>query len=220
MTYKEENDKLFNDFLSRYFWEPFRRGEQSIEFIISPRCNLNCFPAGTMIRMADYTEKRIEDIEVGDEVMGFPEYPSRSDPMRPQCSTVTTLLHSETFELIRFTFEDGTELVTTPDHPILVKSKCERSGRYRLAKKFKVGQEAVCIALPPLQDANDIGLVRLDWVVKLFGTKKICCIDYPKCYMPEPLYNLETTTHTYIANGVLVHNCDYCQISKYRGIDD
>lgn len=164
-----------------------------------------------MIRMADYTEKRIEDIEVGDEVMGFPEYPSRSDPMRPQCSTVTTLLHSETFELIRFTFEDGTELVTTPDHPILVKSKCERSGRYRLAKKFKVGQDAVCIALPPLQDANDIGLVRLDWVVKLFGTKKICCIDYPKCYMPEPLYNLETTTHTYIANGVLVHNCNYCQ---------
>lgn len=217
MNYKEENDRLFNDFLSCYFWEPFRQGEQSIEFIISPRCNLNCFPAGTMIRMADYTEKRIEDIEVGDAVMGFPEYPSRSDPMRPQCSTVTTLLHSETFELIRFTFEDGTELVTTPDHPILVKSKCERSGRYRLAKKFKVGQEAVCIALPPLQDANDIGLVRLDWVVKLFGTKKICCIDYPKCYMPEPLYNLETTTHTYIANGVLVHNCDYCYISKYRG---
>lgn len=42
MDYKEENNRLFNDFLSRYFWEPFRRGEQSIELIISPRCNLMC----------------------------------------------------------------------------------------------------------------------------------------------------------------------------------
>ena len=42
MLYKEENDKLFNDFLSRYFWEPFRNGEQSIELIISPRCPLAC----------------------------------------------------------------------------------------------------------------------------------------------------------------------------------
>lgn len=42
MSYQEENDKLFNGFLQRYFWEPFKRGEQSIEFIISPRCNLAC----------------------------------------------------------------------------------------------------------------------------------------------------------------------------------
>ena len=47
MTYKEENNKLFNDFLESFFYEDYRskdiRGKKcSLELVVSPRCNLAC----------------------------------------------------------------------------------------------------------------------------------------------------------------------------------
>lgn len=42
MTYQEENNILFNSFLEDHFYKRFREGDMSIEFIISPKCNLGC----------------------------------------------------------------------------------------------------------------------------------------------------------------------------------
>ena len=41
-THKEENDILFNGFLEKYFFEPFRCGQRSLELIVSPLCCHKC----------------------------------------------------------------------------------------------------------------------------------------------------------------------------------
>lgn len=42
MTFEQENDLLFNHFLEHHFYDAFRKGERTLELIISPRCNTGC----------------------------------------------------------------------------------------------------------------------------------------------------------------------------------
>ncbi|WP_405977324.1 ricin-type beta-trefoil lectin domain protein [Streptomyces sp. NBC_00158] len=76
----------------------------------------NCFPAGTLVKMADGSTKKIEDLQVGDEVLS-------SDPESGErrSSTVTSLLQQAgQKELSSLSLEtvDGTqELIATTGHP-------------------------------------------------------------------------------------------------------
>ena len=42
MTFKEENNILFNKFLEDYFYKDFKNCVKELELIISPKCNLKC----------------------------------------------------------------------------------------------------------------------------------------------------------------------------------
>ena len=72
----------------------------------------NCLPADSDVLMADGTVKPIEDIEIGDSVVG-------SDDEATTVTTVTNKWESEKATL-RFELADGTDLRSSPDHRIMV----------------------------------------------------------------------------------------------------
>lgn len=69
----------------------------------------SCFPAGTLIRMADGSEKRIEDVRCLDEVLSA-EGNARI--------VLSTMVRQYSGELTSITTVDGNSVQATPEHPI------------------------------------------------------------------------------------------------------
>jgi RHS repeat-associated protein len=138
-----------------------------------------CFVAGTMVAMADGTEKAIDTVRVGDVVLAFDEVTQKVVP-----SPVTKLYVHEHWER-----ESGTVLVNgrlraTDNHPFFV------NGAWRRADQLKGGD----------------WMYRLDGAgVRAVAPEAARTLEP----MPgvETVYNLEVATfHTYFAEGLLVHN--------------
>ncbi|WP_276281019.1 DNA polymerase domain-containing protein [Halorussus caseinilyticus] len=72
----------------------------------------NCLPADSDIQMADGTEKEIQNVEVGDEVVG-------SNDQETTTATVTNKWRSEK-EVLEFDLADGTTLRSSEEHRIMV----------------------------------------------------------------------------------------------------
>jgi hypothetical protein len=75
-----------------------------------------CFPAGTLIAMADGSRKPIELIRAGDRVLGF----AGQDPFgRLVAGRVSKLIRNVTERWMSLAFLDGERLVATPGHEML-----------------------------------------------------------------------------------------------------
>ncbi|WP_394338286.1 DNA polymerase domain-containing protein [Halorubrum sp. Hd13] len=72
----------------------------------------NCLPADSQILKADGTEQRIEDVSVGDEVIG-------SDERQTTTAEVTNKWESEK-EILRYRLADGTDLRSSEEHRVMV----------------------------------------------------------------------------------------------------
>ncbi|MFP8953568.1 DNA polymerase domain-containing protein [Natrialbaceae archaeon A-arb3/5] len=72
----------------------------------------NCLPADSDVLMADGTEKEIQDIEIGDAVVG-------SESQQSSIAEVTNKWESEK-EILEFTLADGTSLRSSAEHRIMV----------------------------------------------------------------------------------------------------
>ncbi|MGM0718779.1 MAG: 3'-5' exonuclease, partial [Halobacteriota archaeon] len=72
----------------------------------------NCLPADSQILKADGTEQRIEDVSVGDEVIG-------SDEQQTTTAEVTNKWESEK-DILRYRLADGTDLRSSEDHRVMV----------------------------------------------------------------------------------------------------
>ena len=71
----------------------------------------SCFPAGTKVLLADRTTKTIEQISVGEVVMGF----DGSDPVPVRVEALESPLRDHFCVL---TFDDGSSLELTQEHPL------------------------------------------------------------------------------------------------------
>ena len=162
---------------------------RSVTFQVTDNCNLACFVAGTKILMSDYTYKNIEDIQVGDEVIGFDEHTEKGKQLKlvPTKVTHTFVRHDET---MRVTTKDGNSVVCTKEHPFL-------TNNYEWKRAIDI-------------QAQDNLFICVD---KDCLNTEVRELQYYGLY--ERVYNFETDTHTYVANNFLVHNCSYCyQINK------
>jgi hypothetical protein len=72
----------------------------------------NCFPAGAPILMSDFTEKPIEQVRAGEEVVGY-EFGGKYGGLK-KASVVT--VWGETREVVEAATEDGRIIRCTPDH--------------------------------------------------------------------------------------------------------
>lgn len=116
---------------------------RTITFQVTDACNLACFPASTKILMADYTYKNIEDIQVGDMVMGFDEETEKGKQNKLY-PTVVTHLFNRHDKLLKITDKNGGQIFTTKNHPFLDgrgnwKRAEEFSSKHKVCKFFDIG---------------------------------------------------------------------------------
>jgi len=146
-----------------------------------------CFPAGTPIRMADGSEKAIEDVAIGDSVLAFDE--ETNDFCPGNVSEVST---NTAHELICLVIRDGKgdrEVICTPLHPFYQKTvgwlcadELVAGDRVRQPGGYAVVQSARLYTTEPVMVYN-------------FGVDRF---------------------HTYVAHGVVVHNCHHSGAASYR----
>ena len=170
---------------------------RTITFQVTDACNLACtycLDGDTLICMADYSLKPIKDIEVGDKVLGFDETVI-SKEITNIYPTVVEQLFVHKDKLIEVGFETGEILKITKNHKVLT----HRSG---------------CNI--PEYDFTEIGCLNIgdkvyrgmaSGIIEKTKIKSITELDEE-----VDVYNIGTTSRTYFANGIAVHNC--YQINK------
>jgi len=86
-------------------------GSSAINSIVAH--NAPCFVEGTQISLPDGSSKSIEDIKVGDEVLTY-NFVAKVNEAKP-VEAITSKVVSKTVE---YTFDDGTTIEATLDHPL------------------------------------------------------------------------------------------------------
>ena len=76
--------------------------------------DVHCFAAGTKVLLADRTSKNIEDIHEGDRVMSFNSMTNTQEP-----ATVLETAAVNHCNLVTYTFDNGSTITATDDHPFL-----------------------------------------------------------------------------------------------------
>jgi intein/homing endonuclease len=146
-----------------------------------------CFVAGTLILMADGSEKSIESVAVGEEVLAWNENTKKVFPSK----VVAALHHEERLEtLFDIELEDGRKFTVNNTHPMYVVEDNDFKFTDDLAGRLAKGESIT------FQDSNE----RPVKVASLRMRKEMC-----------KMYNLHVegqgkNGHTYYANGILVHN--------------
>ena len=169
----------------------------NFSFQTSEDCNLNCFAAGTKILMADVSRKNIEDICVGDSILGIPEDMENNnyeyydyENYKPFKVTHVFKRKAACIKVLWNDYDD--EVYITPDHPILLSS-----GEYVPFIEWWNGEHDP--NSPIFMDQNGYG--------SNFERHELAVDETP---VEMDVYNLETECHTYVAWNMVVHNCTYC----------
>jgi hypothetical protein len=177
--------------LSRYgggpWWEPNPKAMHPSTSNIE-----SCFIAGTKVKMADGTDKNIEDVVVGDELLG-------------ENNTTNIVKELDWVKLgprKLYSFNDEDNYFVTSEHPFKTTDGWRSIDPYAT----KLESEEMFNQLTGDLDKGNI-LLTLDGEVELKS------ISEKEINNPElPLYNfLLESGHSYYTNGYLVHNgmCDW-----------
>ena len=171
--------------------------------------------------MSDFTEKNIEDVRPGDEIIGFDEYPLEKGKKRKfvkakivDCGYTRSLLSAYEYRI-----NGASVLEASDEHPVLTNDDVfETTGKIfesDIDKKYIYIAKSVCC----LSDFKDGVLKDIMNVIDRMEYHQteitIVKIEYDR---PKRFFNLTTTSHTFIANKILVHNC-YEIAKKNRGLD-
>ena len=152
-------------------------------------CALPCCVDGeTEITMADGTTKKAKDVQIGDEVMSFNELTKTFEK-----TTIEATITPYRSRIIEITFEDGTTLKITDDHPML-------SARGWICYDPEFGQASYS-SLGISDEAVRVG----DEIVSENGTKTIASINVIEFEEPTLVYTFKLANgQAFIANGNIV----------------
>lgn len=190
----------YQDRLARLYPEeaiPTKDGQKSltrtVTFQVTDACNLACtycVSPDTMILLSDMTYKPIKDIRLEDELITFDENTGIFDSH----TKVEQIYNREVDELYEITFDDTHMLKITGNHKVFRMNG--NTNEWIEAKDLNVGDF----------------IYYFDVKVPYSGhfTRKITHIN--KLTGTFEVFNLGTSTKTYFANGLAVHNC--YQINK------
>lgn len=161
-----------------------------------------CLKANQTIKMVDGSLKKIKDIEVGDIVLGFDH---KADKFIP--SKVTETFNNGHTKIWTRVFTDTSQTnihlesgqyfgsETTPEHKYYVKDK-----GYVLAKNLEIGDELKLyyerfeLTSEVIQDYIFLPVLKIETKEEAEHSSK---------------YDIETETHNYITNNILVHNSSH-----------
>jgi uncharacterized protein len=215
--------------------ENFRKVRNATRRVISPPecleceyepCCSYCATPNTPILMADFTQKAIKDVVPGDNIMAFGKFIT-NDPHTWEekrysfcVATVTKTFEREVDEDIHV---DANNYGFTREHPFLTQFDSTLTNEYGFTGHFRKleqiiddNQSVFLFKLKMLDnDINDNQSVFLFKLKMLDNdpvfTKSVGissqAASFVKTHYKGKVHNLETSTHTYIGGGYLVHNC-------------
>ncbi len=118
---------------------------------------INCLPGDTLVNMANHTTRRIDTVQVGDQVLS---YDRQHDALIPR--PVRAVLDRGMKECIELTLLNGVTLTCTPDHRLL-----DSSRKWRHASSFPPGSHVSFGLISPF-DRLDEDTVNCDtWSLDL-----------------------------------------------------
>lgn len=150
--------------------------------------NAPCFIAGTKIIMSDYSEKNIEDVEVGDTIIS---YNFSNDLI--ELDIVDKVTKREVLKTVKYIFKDGSELEATTDHPLYVRDKFWASYDNELSNKmYNIGGVSKIEVGDYVKTSNDFKQIK-----SISENNNVSIV-----------YNLSQirNNHNFYANDVLAHN--------------
>lgn len=121
--------------------------------------DVHCLAKGTKIKMADGTEKAIEEIKEGDEVLS---YSPGKNIGKSKVKAVESVRHTN---YVTYTFKSGKSLTCTPDHPLFspksgwVSSEPEKSKIYKGYENVALVKEGTILLKA---DESDDPIVKIE----------------------------------------------------------
>jgi hypothetical protein len=151
--------------------------------------NAPCFVEGTPILMEDGTYVNIENVKVDDRVLSFDFKNNES-----KSSNVLNIFSKKVNKVVKYTFENGKELIATIDHPIYVIDKGWSSYSAELSNTL------YSLDTP-------VKKIEIGDVIKLYNETQIL-INTKILEGQYTVYNLSKVEqyHNYYANDILSHN--------------
>lgn len=151
--FSENNGDLISDWQLRFEIEAVYQGEKWDDVVITEiyfdGTDVHCFAKGTLITMADSTEKPIEEIKVNDYVLSY-----NTELKKFEKSKVLETASPTHQNLVEIGFSNNKPLVCTKDHPILLKndqfasilpSKTMMDYKYDNVKALQTSMKAVSL---------------------------------------------------------------------------
>ena len=122
------------------------KGLFGLEITTTQTCNFACsycVPEGTKIFMSDFYIKNIEDIKIGDEILGFNENTVKGNQRKINpCVVEKTFKRQD--NVIELSLENGFKLQITENHKI-----DDSRGSWKKAKDFKINQRVSIFPYTP-----------------------------------------------------------------------
>lgn len=156
-----------------------------------------CFAAGTKITMADLQKKNIEEVKMGDKVMAYNQKTNEFE----EREVIGFYIHHNTARLQSIHLSDGNELLITPSHPILTTNGWKSSDFWLSLIEHHVIAAQLQIGDIVIGQETNAAVIEIEELP--------ISINYDT-------YNISVDTiHTFIANGVVVHNTAVAYVTKY-----
>jgi len=151
----------------------------------------SCFVAGTKVTMGDGSEKNIEDVVIGDEVLSLNE--SGLSIETKKVIGLKTPIHND---IVKYIFANQTEIICTVDHPFYVDG-CELASYtpFLTNKRYELNRE--------VRQIKGGDLVYLSNGVSRTAIKDIIELDEKDT---QTYIITVEDNHNFYANNILVHN--------------
>lgn len=143
--------------------------------------DVHCLAEGSKVLMADgVTTKNIEDIEIGDSVMSYNSVDSLF--LR---DVVTKVHHTTHSKLLKLSFLNGVEILTTPNHPFLINrgwatfdlsdvgdksNKCDIACKYLIEDLFAAYSKDAHVVTVELLDIEHVNQETETYTLELNGS--------------------------------------------------
>lgn len=146
-----------------------------------------CFVGDTLINMVDGEQTIIKNIKIGDVVMSYNITTNKIEPNK-----VLEIFNKSSEDLIKYTFQNGTTIISTDDHPFYVNG-------FNLA------------SFNPIKTTKDYNLktqqIKIGDIVNLSTDITTVIIDIQEYKEINEVYTFTVeNNHNYYANNILVHN--------------
>lgn len=200
-------------------------------FQVTDNCNLACtycLTAGTKVTMADLSQKNIEDIKLGDKVLGFTDDHANYTLTKFQATEVTQLFERQVPTYLKIHLSNGSVLNITENHKVLCKGKLSAAyngggGFYNAtfvpAGSLGVGDQIV--TAPVVNAAN----ISADTDVENLDFAKGYIIAYTLCTEEDSTLSIEPEatsriSHYEIASRISHYNDIYGSLIRSTSVSE